>query len=413
MLSNRAGRIFLFIHVKWFFLFASGSLKTSEAKTVSKKCFQAAYPPSISIHSSNPTMPFTPQDTAHMQLALALAWQGRFSTSPNPRVGCVIAHGSQIVGQGYHVQAGAPHAEVHALAQAGELARGATAYVTLEPCAHHGRTPPCAEALVRAGVSRVIAAMQDPNPLVAGKGLAILRQAGIQVASGLCEAEARALNRGFLSRIERQRPFVKLKIAASLDGKTALANGDSKWITGEAARADVQIQRAESCAVLTGIGTILADNPQLNIRIPTIRQPLRIVLDRQLRTPARSRIIQDGGNTLICTQSHVNPFADYPNVQIHRQPENDLPRLLAHLAQQHQIGELMVEAGSIRATAFIQADLADEIVYYQAPKILGDSARGLFRLPENENTLTRPSKWQTVSVEALGDDIKWVLQRKP
>ena len=357
--------------------------------------------------------PFTPQDTAHMQFALALAWQGRFSTSPNPRVGCVIAHGSQIVGQGYHVQAGAPHAEVHALAQAGALARGATAYVTLEPCAHHGRTPPCAEALVRAGVSRVVAAMQDPNPLVAGKGLEILRQAGIQVTSGLCEAEARALNRGFLSRIERQRPFVKLKIAASLDGKTALANGDSKWITGEAARADVQIQRAESCAVLTGIGTILADNPQLNVRIPTIRQPLRIVLDRQLRTPARSRIIQDGSNTLICTQNPtVTPFADCPNVRIHRQPENDLSQLLAQLAQQYQIGELMIEAGSTLATAFIQADLVDEIVYYQAPKILGDSARGIFRLPENETTLTQPPQWQTTSVETLGDDIKWVLQRK-
>ena len=358
--------------------------------------------------------PFTPQDTAHMQLALALAWQGRFSTSPNPRVGCVIAHGSQIVGQGYHVQAGAPHAEVHALAQAGALARGATAYVTLEPCAHHGRTPPCAEALVRAGVSRVIAAMQDPNPLVAGKGLAILRQAGIQVASGLCEIEARALNRGFLSRLERQRPFVKLKIAASLDGKTALSNGASQWITGEAARADVQIQRAESCAVLTGIGTILADNPQLNVRIPTIRQPLRIVLDRQLRTPTRSQIIQDGGNTLICTQNPTaNPFADCPNVRIHRQPENDLSQLLAQLAQQYQIGELMIEAGSTLATAFIQADLVDEIVYYQAPKMLGDSARGLFRLPENEATLTQPPQWQTISVEPLGDDIKWVLQRKP
>ena len=359
-------------------------------------------------------MPFTSQDTHHMQHALALAWQGRFSTSPNPRVGCVIAHGSQIVGQGYHVQAGAPHAEVHALAQAGALARGATAYVTLEPCAHHGRTPPCAEALVRAGVSRVIAAMQDPNPLVAGKGLAILRQAGIQVASGLCEIEARALNRGFLSRLERQRPFVKLKIAASLDGKTALANGDSKWITGEAARADVQIQRAESCAVLTGIGTILADNPQLNVRIPTIRQPLRIVLDRQLRTPARSQIIQDGGNTLICTQNPTaNPFADCPNVRIHRQPENNLSQLLAQLAQQYQIGELMIEAGSTLATAFIQADLVDEIVYYQAPKMLGDSACGLFRLPENEATLTQPPQWQTISVEPLGDDIKWVLQRKP
>jgi diaminohydroxyphosphoribosylaminopyrimidine deaminase/5-amino-6-(5-phosphoribosylamino)uracil reductase len=209
---------------------------------------------------------FSELDISMMQNALALAWQGRFSTSPNPRVGCVIARGSQIVGQGFHLQAGGPHAEVHALRQAGALAEGATAYVTLEPCSHYGRTPPCAKSLMEAGVTRVVAAMADPNPLVAGKGLAMLREAGIDVSDGLLQTEARALNRGFLSRIERARPFVRLKCAAGLDGKTALANGQSQWITGAEARADVQILRAESCAILTGIGTVLADNPQLNVR---------------------------------------------------------------------------------------------------------------------------------------------------
>ena len=228
---------------------------------------------------------FSALDTQMMQTALELAKLGRFSTSPNPRVGCVIAHGTQIVGQGFHVKAGEPHAEVHALRQAGAAAKGATAYVTLEPCSHYGRTPPCAEALVHSGVTRVVAAMTDPNPLVAGKGLSMLEAAGIRTESGLLEAQARELNRGFLSRIERGRPFVRLKCAASLDGKTALSDGRSFWITGEAAREDVQILRAESCAVLTGIGTVLADNPKLNVRsFPTLRQPARIVLDSRLQS---------------------------------------------------------------------------------------------------------------------------------
>ena len=208
---------------------------------------------------------FSDTDRDMMRRALTLAAEGRFSTSPNPRVGCIIAHGGQIVGQGFHLKAGGPHAEVHALRQAGENARGATAYVTLEPCSHYGRTPPCAEALIQAGVSRVVAATADPNPQVAGKGLAMLSAAGIRTESGLLETEARELNRGFLSRIERGRPFVRLKCAASLDGKTALSDGLSQWITGEAARHDVQILRAESCAVLTGIGTVLADDPQNNV----------------------------------------------------------------------------------------------------------------------------------------------------
>lgn len=360
---------------------------------------------------------FSPQDHAHMRHALTLAEQGRFSTSPNPRVGCVIALGGQIIGQGFHLRAGEPHAEVHALRQAGNAARGATAYVTLEPCAHHGRTPPCAAALIQAGVTRVVAAMRDPNPLVAGKGLAMLREAGIQVTCGLYETEARELNRGFLSRIERGRPFVKLKTAASLDGKTALADGRSQWITGPAAREDVQKLRAESCAVLTGIGTVLADNPCLNVRsFPTLRQPLRIVLDSRLRTPEHSHLIQDGQATLILTTAEDDGrFAAYPAVRLHRLPADaggrpSLPALLAYLAEQG-IGELMLEAGHLLNTAFLAADLVDEIVCYQAPKILGHSARSLFGLPENADILSRPPQWQTRSVDILGNDIKWVLRR--
>ncbi|WP_107919643.1 bifunctional diaminohydroxyphosphoribosylaminopyrimidine deaminase/5-amino-6-(5-phosphoribosylamino)uracil reductase RibD, partial [Neisseria elongata] len=248
-------------------------------------------PPSPAV----PSAPvFSDTDRDMMRRALTLAAEGRFSTSPNPRVGCIIAHGGQIVGQGFHLKAGGPHAEVHALRQAGENARGATAYVTLEPCSHYGRTPPCAEALIQAGVSRVVAAIADPNPQVAGKGLAMLSAAGIRTESGLLETEARELNRGFLSRIERGRPFVRLKCAASLDGKTALSDGLSQWITGEAARHDVQILRAESCAVLTGIGTVLADDPQLNVRaFPTLRQPLRIVLDSRLRLPPTAKLLAD------------------------------------------------------------------------------------------------------------------------
>ena len=364
---------------------------------------------------------FSPQDTAMMRQALQLAGQGRFSTSPNPRVGCVIARGGQIVGQGFHLRAGEAHAEVHALRQAGSAAEGATAYVTLEPCAHHGRTPPCAEALVQAGVSRVVAAMRDPNPLVGGKGFDILRNAGISVSYGLLEAEARELNRGFLSRIERGRPFVKLKTAASLDGKTALSDGRSRWITGEAARADVQAERAESCAVLTGIGTVLADDPQLNVRLfPTLRQPLRIVLDSRLRTPVRSRLVQDNGSTLIVTLADTagSPQAACPNVRLLRQPENpaggiNLPDLLAELARQG-IGELMVEAGRTLTGAWLAQDLADEIVLYQSPKILGGRALGLTDLPENPAVLARPADWHTRSVHCLdGQDIKWVLRRNP
>lgn len=361
---------------------------------------------------------FSTQDEAHMRRALELAWQGRFSTSPNPRVGCVIAQGSQIVGQGFHVQAGQPHAEVHAIRQAADAARGATAYVTLEPCAHYGRTPPCAEGLIAAGVARVVAAIADPNPLVAGKGLALLEQAGIATAVGLLADEARALNRGFLSRIERKRPFVKLKTAASLDGKAALSDGSSQWITGTQARADVQTLRAESCAVLSGIGTVLADNPRLNVRdFATLRQPLRVILDSRLQLGTHHHVVQDGNPTLVCTtRTDDGRFAAFANVRVCTLPADktgrvSLPDLLHYLAEQEQIGELMLEAGSTLNGAFLQADLVDEIVLYQAAKILGSPAQSLFALPENPAALQSSADWQTHSLSTLGNDIKWVLRR--
>lgn len=362
---------------------------------------------------------FDQTDQFMMQNALALARLGRFSTSPNPRVGCIIARGSQIVGQGFHVKAGEPHAEVHALRQAGELAKGATAYVTLEPCSHYGRTPPCAEALIKSGISRVVAAITDPNPPVAGKGLAMLQAAGIETQSGLFEDEARSLNRGFLSRIERSRPFVKLKLAASLDGKTALSDGKSQWITGSKARADVQILRAESCGVLTGIGTVLADNPRLNVRdFPTLRQPVRIVLDSRLQTPLDCHLISDGTSptviaTLVQDETRLQPYRTHEHVRIVIPSENaqnriDLNDLLRLLAEQG-LGEIMVEAGAELSAAFVSEHLVDELVLYQAPKILGAPAHPLLALPEQPDALTDEG-WQTCSVETVGNDIKWVLQ---
>ena len=365
---------------------------------------------------------FSDTDRDMMRRALTLAAEGRFSTSPNPRVGCIIAHGGQIVGQGFHLKAGGPHAEVHALRQAGENARGATAYVTLEPCSHYGRTPPCAEALIQAGVSRVVAAIADPNPQVAGKGLAMLSAAGIRTESGLLETEARELNRGFLSRIERGRPFVRLKCAASLDGKTALSDGLSQWITGEAARHDVQILRAESCAVLTGIGTVLADDPQLNVRaFPTLRHPLRIVLDSRLRLPPTAKLLADPESpvlllTAVPPKKYPAALAAVPHLDILTVPATDgrisLPAALPLLAERG-IGELLVEAGATLCGAFLQAGLADAIVLYQAGKILGGNARSLFDLPENPAALQQPASWQTRSVTILnGGDLKQVLRKK-
>ena len=363
---------------------------------------------------------FSDTDISMMQKALDLAALGRFSTSPNPRVGCVIAHGSQIVGQGFHVKAGEPHAEVHALRQAGEMAQGATAFVTLEPCSHYGRTPPCAEALLRSGVTRVVAAMRDPNPLGAGTGLALLEAAGIKIECGLLENKARELNRGFLSRIERRRPFVRLKCAVSLDGKTALSDGNSFWITGEQARADVQTLRAESCAVLTGIGTVLADNPWLNVRaFATLRQPARIVLDSRLRLPPYSHLVTDGQSpTYIATlerdEDKLRPYREHAHIRILMPSETadgkiDLHHLMCLLADEG-FGEIMVEAGSELTSAFLAEDLADEIVLYRSPKILG-IGKDLLSLPENRAALTDPPLWTPVSSEILEHDIKTVFRK--
>lgn len=363
---------------------------------------------------------FSFADRSMMLQALELANLGYFSTSPNPRVGCVIAQGSQIVGQGFHVKAGEPHAEVHALRQAGEMAQGATAFVTLEPCSHYGRTPPCAKALIQAGVSRVVAAMRDPNPLVAGKGLALLEAAGIKTECGLLENKARELNRGFLSRIERCRPFVRLKCAVSLDGKTALSDGNSFWITGEQARADVQTLRAESCAVLTGIGTVLADNPLLNVRaFPTLRQPARIVLDSRLRLPLYSHLVTDGQSpTYIATlerdEGKLRPYREHAHIRILMPSETadgkiDLHHLMRLLADEG-FGEVMVEAGAKLTSAFLAEDLADEIVLYRSPKILG-IGKDLLSLPENRAALTDPPLWTPVSSEILEHDIKTVFRK--
>jgi len=331
---------------------------------------------------------FSAADHAHMAQALRLAERGLYTTTPNPRVGCLIVRAGEIVGEGYHERAGEPHAEIHALRAAAERARGATAYVSLEPCSHHGRTPPCADALVQAGVTRVVAALQDPNPKVAGQGLARLRAAGIDAASGLLEAEARELNIGFVARMTRGRPWLRVKAAASLDGGTALANGHSQWITGEPARRDGHRWRARSCAVMVGIGTLLADNPRLTVRhVDTPRQPLRIVVDRHLEIPLDARVLE-GGHALVVTaedrpdktrrlQDLGATVAYFPNDE----GKVDLNALMQDLAER-ELNEVLVESGSRLNGALLRAGVVDELLVYLAPHLLGDTARGMFGLGE-------------------------------
>lgn len=338
---------------------------------------------------------WTADDYTHMALALRLAEKGLYTTSPNPRVGCVLVKQNIVVGQGWHQRAGEPHAEVLALRQAGELARGATAYVTLEPCSHFGRTPPCADALIAAGVARVIAAMEDPNPDVAGSGLARLNAAGIDTQCGLLSIQAQQLNPGFIQRMTRARPWLRIKTASTLDGKTALANGASKWITSAAARQDVHRLRARSCAIMTGIGTVLADNPQLNVRdVATTRQPLKIIVDSHLRTPLDARILQDKGTIIAYTHGDIARQrqlsavgAELIQIKSNRD-QVDLPALMTILAQRG-LNEIMTEAGAQLNAALIMANVVDEWVTYIAPSLLGDSARGLFTLPEPADMYSR------------------------
>ncbi len=334
---------------------------------------------------------FSAADHSFMARALRLARRGLNTATPNPRVGCVIVRDGHVVGEGWHEKAGLPHAEAGALAAivgAGDTPIGATAYVTLEPCSHFGRTPPCADALIAAGVARAVVAMRDPNPLVAGQGLARLAAAGIEVASGLMEAEASELNIGFISRMARGRPWLRLKVAASLDGKTALNNGVSQWITGPAARRDAHAWRARSCAVLTGIGTVKDDNPRLTVReVPTSRQPLRVVIDSRLETPPDAAIL-DGGKVLIAAaQEDIGRAAALrargaeivflPNAN----GKVELGELLRELGRRG-INEVLAEAGTRLNGSLLREGCVDELLIYQAPLLIGDAARGMFGLPE-------------------------------
>lgn len=348
-----------------------------------------------------------PNDLFWMRRAIELARLGQYSTKPNPNVGCVIVKDAQLLGEGHHPRAGQPHAEVFALRQAGEQARGATAYVTLEPCAHYGRTPPCAKALVDAGVVKVVVACPDPNPLVAGKGVQILKDAGIQVDVGVAEAEARQLNLGFLKAMATGVPYVRLKVASSLDGRTAMASGESKWITGTAARADVQHWRAISAAVLTGIDTLLADDCLLNVRhlegvddIHSVVQPKRIILDRQGRLPLSAQILQQP-ETVMVMGPYRAELAALGVLQLEPQP---LATLLAQLVQQHQIYDVLVEAGATLSTAFLQESLVDEVISYVAPTLLGQSARAMFNAEFEQ--MAEQLRFKLCDVTQLGDDVR-------
>lgn len=359
------------------------------------------------------------QDELYMARALKLAARGRFTTHPNPNVGCVIVKDGEIVGEGYHHRAGEPHAEVHALRMAGEKAQGATAYVTLEPCSHHGRTPPCCDALIAAGVARVVAAMQDPNPQVAGRGLYRLQQAGIDVSHGLMMSEVEQLNKGFLKRMRTGFPYLQLKLGASLDGRTAMASGESQWITSPQARRDVQRLRAQSHAILTSSATVLADDPQLTVRWSelgestqasypqeNLRQPIRIVLDSQNQVTPEHCIVQQPGETwIIRAKDDTRSWPE--SVRSIKVPEHnghvDLVVLMMQLGKQ-QINSIWVEAGPTLAGALLQAGLVDELIVYVAPKLLGSDARGLCVLPGLEKLADAPH-FKFNEIRQVGPDV--------
>lgn len=350
-----------------------------------------------------------------MATALQLARKGLFSADPNPRVGCVLARDDQVVGAGWHRAAGEPHAEVIALQAAGTRARGATAFVTLEPCSHHGRTPPCATALAEAGVTEVVAAMVDPNPDVDGAGMRILAEAGVACRTGLMANAARDLNRGFISRMQSGRPWVRIKLAQSLDGATALANGVSQWISGPAARRDVQHWRARASAIITGIGTVLADDPAMDVRLPDARrQPLRVILDSQWRTPPGARILDRAGEVLIAGLAEHTPPEDLRNSDAELLPlparngRVDLEALLHALAGR-EINEVHVEAGPRLCGALLQARLVDEILLYQAPCLLGEGARSAFAFGPLKRMEGRP-EFRFLEARRVGADLRLRLQ---
>lgn len=356
------------------------------------------------------------QAAEFMARALRLAERGAMTTHPNPRVGCVIVKDGRVVGEGCHERAGEPHAEVHALRAAGDQARGADVFVSLEPCSHHGRTPPCADALVAAGVRKVWVAMVDPNPRVAGQGIERLRAAGIEVVTDLQAAEAARINRGFVSRMARGRPWVTLKLAASLDGRTAMASGESRWITGEAARKDVHRLRATAGAVMTGIATVLADDPQLSVRgrSEPVRQPDRIVLDTQARAPLTAQVWAPGARRLWVTAAvptAVPAGVTVVGAGLAADGSLDLADVLAALAR-HEVNEVLAECGPRLAGALLQQDLVDEVVAYVAPTLLGHDARPFAYLPGLER-LTQRLQWQWADVRRVGEDLRLTLHPRP
>jgi diaminohydroxyphosphoribosylaminopyrimidine deaminase/5-amino-6-(5-phosphoribosylamino)uracil reductase len=359
-------------------------------------------------------------DHRYMARAVQLAQRGLFTTDPNPRVGCVLAKNDEIVGEGWHQRAGEPHAEINALQAANALvknaAKGATAYITLEPCCHHGRTPPCSDALIAAGVARVVVAMEDPNPQVAGQGLAQLQKAGIEIHSGVMQTQAEALNPGFIQRMRNGRPYVRGKMAMSLDGRTAMASGESQWITGAEARQDVHQLRARSAAILTGIGTVLADAPSLTARLDEeVEQPLRVVLDSQLQMPVIAKMLSLPGHTLILTvngdeqkAAALREAGAEVEVLASDNGRVDLSAVMECLVQR-EINEVLVEAGATLCGSFLQAGLFDEIVLYMAPLFMGNEARGLLNLPGVEK-MNQAVQLEIVDVRAVGDD--WRMRIK-
>jgi diaminohydroxyphosphoribosylaminopyrimidine deaminase/5-amino-6-(5-phosphoribosylamino)uracil reductase len=356
-------------------------------------------------------------DARFMARALQLARRGMFTTDPNPRVGCVIVKDGKIVGEGWHERAGEPHAEINALNQAGQMhAHSADVYLTLEPCCHHGRTPPCTQALIKAGVRRVVAAMRDPNPHVAGKGFRELEARGIRVDAGLMESEAQALNPGFASRMRHGRPFVRVKLAASFDGRTAMADGESKWITGESAREDVQKWRARSSAILTGVSTVLTDDPALNVRSLNIgRQPMRVVLDSHLRMPPTARMLRGDGKTLVVTATDdikliaalKRAGAEVVALSTARKTV-DMDALMKHLAGL-EVNEILVEAGATLCGSLLHANLADELVLYYAPHLMGSHERGMFMLPPLTRMADRVNL-EVTDIRSFGKDWRLIAR---
>lgn len=373
-----------------------------------------------------PCSSFTLDDHHYMARAIALAKKGFYTVSPNPRVGCVLVKAGKIIGEGWHQKAGFAHAEVNALAQAGKQAQGATAYVTLEPCSHYGKTPPCAKGLIDAGVVRVIAAMVDPNPRVSGNGLALLSQAGIETASGLLEADAQALNVGFISLMTQQKPYIRCKLAASLDGKTAMASGESKWITSREARGDVQQLRAQSCAIISGADSILYDNARMTVRWSElggikhhyeehlVRQPVRVVIDSKNRLTPKLALFDTETPVIILTTQLENTH-QWPHFVEHVcvKPSQcgghiDLTAAVKVLADKG-LNDILVESGMQLAGAFIEQNLVDELVLYQAPKLLGHAGKGLVSFPHID-TLSQAKSLHIHDVTRVGDDIKIVAR---